>query len=152
MRRQLGAESRLINAILQKGRGLKEQWIQESGALLRLLRRRLKMTQAQLAKKSGIPQTNIANIESGKKRATLPTLEKLFAGMGFRLALLPVGEKNPDELIKVQAKKAASNSLQAVFGSMGLEDQMPTARKMREMVEEESHRLIQSETSRIWDE
>ena len=152
MRRQLGAESRLINAILQKGRGLKEQWIQESGALLRLLRRRLKMTQAQLAKKSGVPQTNIANIESGKKRATLPTLEKLFAGLGFRLALLPVGEKTPDELIKVQAKKAASNSLQAVFGSMGLEDQMPTARKMREMVEEESHRLIQSETSRIWDE
>ena len=79
-------------------------------------------------------------------------LEKLFAGMGFQLALLPVGEKKPDELIKVQAKKAASNSLQAVFGSMGLEDQMPTARKMKEMVEEECHRLIQSETSRIWDE
>ncbi|NGX48387.1 MAG: hypothetical protein K1000chlam3_01778 [Chlamydiae bacterium] len=152
MGRKLGAESRLIDEILQKGRGLKEQWIQESGVLLRLLRRRLKMTQAQLAKKSGVPQTNIANIESGKKRATLPTLEKLFSGMGFRLALLPVGEKKPDELIKVQAKKAASNSLQAVFGSMGLEDQMPTARKMKEMVEEESHRLIQSETSRIWDE
>lgn len=112
MGRKLGAESRLIDEILQKGRGLKEQWIQESGVLLRLLRRRLKMTQAQLAKKSGVPQTNIANIESGKKRATLPTLEKLFSGMEFRLALLPVCEKKPDELIKVQAKKAASNSLQ----------------------------------------
>lgn len=152
MKKRLGAEERLIDEILLKGKSFKEEWIQESGVLLRLLRRRLRMTQAQLSKKSNVPQTSIANIESGKKRPTLQTLEKLLRAMGMRLALLPVCTKKPDQVIREQAKKTAEKKLYPVFGSMGLEDQIPSKRKMQEMVREETERLIESHTSRIWDE
>jgi len=152
LKKSLGTEIRLIDEILLKGKSFKEEWIQESGVLLRLLRRRFRMTQAQLSKKSKVPQTSIANIESGKKKPTLQTIEKLLEAMGMRLALLPVCTKTADQLIREQAKSAAREKLHPVFGSMGLEDQLPSPKKMQEMVREETERLIESNTSRIWDE
>lgn len=45
------------------------------------------MTQAQLAEKSGIRQSNISRIESGACSPTVATLEQLAAGMGKKLKI-----------------------------------------------------------------
>ncbi|NGX37447.1 MAG: hypothetical protein K1000chlam2_00603 [Chlamydiae bacterium] len=146
------AEKQLIDTILRKGKRLKKELIQGPGTLLRLVRRRLRITQTQLAKISGVPQTNIASIESGKKRPTLATLNKLFAAMSFELAITPVCSSSPDELIRAQAQKAAKKNLDPVFSTMALEDQIPSPRKIKEMINNEAGRLMESETARIWDE
>jgi len=49
------------------------------------LRKELKLTQAELAKKSAVPRSTISKIESGERNATIHTLMKLAAGMGKEL-------------------------------------------------------------------
>ena len=48
-------------------------------------REKSNMTQAELAKKSGIPQCDISRIESGKGNPTLKTLRKIAQAFGKRL-------------------------------------------------------------------
>ena len=43
------------------------------------------MTQAQLAQKTGIPQSNISRIESGKYNPTIKSLRKIAAGLDKKL-------------------------------------------------------------------
>lgn len=45
------------------------------------------MTQAELAEKTGIRQSNISRIESGASSPTIDTLARLAAGMGKRLKI-----------------------------------------------------------------
>lgn len=57
-------------------------------ALIRALRGRLKMTQAQLAARAGLPQSHVARIEAGKVDARLGTLRRIFSAMSFELSLV----------------------------------------------------------------
>ena len=54
---------------------------------LRTARRFRKMTQKQLAKKSGLPQTTISKIEVGSISPTIATLIKIFDGLDIELAV-----------------------------------------------------------------
>ncbi len=45
------------------------------------------LTQKELAKISGLTQSNISNIENGTNRPTLPTLKKLADALGKRLVV-----------------------------------------------------------------
>jgi|BioPla2DNA2_1021312.scaffolds.fasta_scaffold08829_5 ribosome-binding protein aMBF1 (putative translation factor) len=45
------------------------------------------MTQAELAKKAELPQSNISRLESGNFNPTVQTLEKVAAGLGKKLTL-----------------------------------------------------------------
>jgi predicted transcriptional regulator len=45
------------------------------------------MTQAELAKKASLPQSNISRLESGTFNPTVQTLEKVAAGLGKKLEL-----------------------------------------------------------------
>lgn len=61
---------------------------QRLSTVIRRLRERQDMTQEQLAKKAGVTQGYIAQLESGlKKNPSLPTLKKLARALG-----VPVGE------------------------------------------------------------
>ncbi len=60
-----------------------------TGFYLRALRGKLRMSQAQLARRSGIDQGQIARIELGKIEAELKTLRKLFAAMFCDLLVIP---------------------------------------------------------------
>lgn len=58
------------------------------------LRQRLQLTQKGLAKKAGISQSQLANLESGKHSPRLITLVKIAASVGYRLEinLVPIDE------------------------------------------------------------
>lgn len=51
------------------------------------LRKNMKLTQAQLAQKSGMSQAAIARLESGRARPSLSTLEKIAAATGKQLTI-----------------------------------------------------------------
>lgn len=51
--------------------------------LVRLARQRANLSQRELARRSGVPQSVIARIESGARQPTLPTLDRILAGAGL---------------------------------------------------------------------
>ncbi len=148
----LEAEKKFIDTVLKAGKGLpKEVLFQEARVLIRSLRKRLRMTQKQLAKRIGLPQSYIAKLESGKTSPSLNTLEKIFRNLGCSLSLILVPEIDPETLLKKQAHLAAQKIVRRVAGTMALEDQLPRKEALEEMVISEQKRLLDSETSKIWD-
>ena len=55
------------------------------GAALRVLRQTAKLTQLQMADRSGIPQASLSRLESGKRDPRLSTLQKYAAGLGMSM-------------------------------------------------------------------
>ncbi len=60
-----------------------------TGFYLRALRGKLRMSQAQLARRSAIDQGQIARIELGQVEAELKTLRKLFGSLFCDLLIIP---------------------------------------------------------------
>ncbi|MGH3349407.1 MAG: helix-turn-helix domain-containing protein [Nocardioides sp.] len=71
----------------------------EVGALLRQARRVRGLTQRDLASRTGIAQTTIARIESGRTHPTTATVARLLAGTGFRAQIELVNTIRPSELL-----------------------------------------------------
>jgi transcriptional regulator with XRE-family HTH domain len=61
----------------------------KAARILRHARRRVGMTQRDLARVTGMPQPAIARIERGAVTPGLDTLERLLAGVGMTLELVP---------------------------------------------------------------
>ena len=109
------------------------------------------MTQKQLANRADLPQSYIAKIESGSKKPPIETLEKIFRSLNCSLTFLLIPEVDVDQLLEQQARMAAEKRVKYVAGTMALEDQLPSKKHLREMVEEEKKELLSSETTKIWD-
>jgi transcriptional regulator with XRE-family HTH domain len=60
-----------------------------AGRMLREARRRARLTQRQLAAKSGIPQETIARIERGRADPRVNTLDRLLAACEMGLEVMP---------------------------------------------------------------
>jgi len=60
-----------------------------AGRMLRDARRRARLTQRELAAKSGIPQETIARIERGRVDPRVNTLDRLLAACEFGLEVMP---------------------------------------------------------------
>lgn len=60
-----------------------------AGRMLREARARARMTQRQLAEKSGIPQETIARIERGRADPRVNTLDRLLEACEFGLEVMP---------------------------------------------------------------
>jgi|JI9StandDraft_1071089.scaffolds.fasta_scaffold415650_1 predicted DNA-binding mobile mystery protein A len=120
-------------------------------SIIRLLRKRLHMTQKQLAARSGIPQSFVSKLESGDQEPTLKTLRKLFKALSCSLVVVPVAQEPFDDVLWRQAKKYAQKNLDYVEGTMSLEKQLPDKQFMEALLEDETKRLLYSKTSQIWD-
>ena len=64
------------------------KWVDFVAARIRELRLQAGLTQAQLAKRSGLPQSHVSRLEGGKHSPSRVTLEKLAAALGRPLAEL----------------------------------------------------------------
>lgn len=83
---QIGLEKDLQNPEFKKEWDALELDFQIQAALMKA-RIDANMTQAELAKKSGVRQSNISRIESGAVIPRLDTLEKLAQAMGKKLKI-----------------------------------------------------------------
>lgn len=129
----------------EDGRGISE------GELIALLRKRLHMSQKQLAKRAGLPQSFISKIESGKQEPNLKTLRKLFWALTCELVIVPVVHRSFDEILKKQARKYVEKHFQYVEGTMSLEKQLPDPKFSKAFLEEEVQKLLYSGSSEIWE-
>lgn len=62
--------------------------------LLREARKRSGLTQAELAKRAGVPQSTVGRIESGVRVPSIEMLERLIRAAGFELRVA-LGEPDP---------------------------------------------------------
>lgn len=67
--------------------------------LVRALRSALRMSQAQMARRCGLPRQHIAKIESGEVALRLDTLARLLKAMFCELVLLPRPLKRPGDAL-----------------------------------------------------
>lgn len=150
--KHIPAEKRLVDQIIKVGTRLpKELFDLEPRIFVRALRRRLRMTQKQLAHRVKIPQSYLAKIESGKVVPGLPTLQKIFHAMGCTCAFVIGVQIHPDVLLKHQIELAAIRKMQYVTGTMTLEEQKPSEKELKNLKENETKKLYGSESSQIWD-
>lgn len=98
-----------------------------AGRVLRYARRQAGLTQRALAAKTGVPQPQIARIESGAVSPRLDTLERLMAGIGVALEVSPrIGDGVDRSLIRaslardpetrIRAAEAAARNLATFLG------------------------------------
>ena len=59
----------------------------EAGALLREARSRVGLSQSELARRAGVPQSVVSEYESGHRQPAVPTLARLVAATGHELTL-----------------------------------------------------------------
>ncbi len=120
------------------------QWIRD-------LRKRLHMSQKQLAKRAKITQSQLSLIESGKSKASVLMLEKIFEALFCEIMILPLSNQDLDSILQKQSKLAAKKQLSSLMGTMALENQLPSKEYLEKKIEEVSHDLLRSGSTEIWD-
>ena len=121
-------------------------------ALVRMVREKLFMTQAQLAKRAGVPQSHIAKIEIGKMHPRLDTLQKILKALHCDLLLVPKPVQDLDAIIHEKISQVAKKKVDGVAGTMRLEDQTPPFELLEDMRHGEESKLLRNPTSKIWEE
>lgn len=119
--------------------------------LVRLVREQIGMTQVQLAKRCGMSQSNVADIERGKVDIQVGTLRKIFQALSCRLVIAPRPEQNLEDLVKSQARRAAVKRVKRVSGTMAMEQQKPTETALEDLIRSEQEKLLNRRSSEIWD-
>lgn len=118
---------------------------------IKLYRKRLRMTQRQLAQRAGLTQPYIAKLERGHSEVTLASLKKIFNALYCDVVLLPIPNQDFDQIIEARAKMRATKKLQYIKGTMALEEQLPKRSMIRTLIYDETKKLIESNSSEIWE-
>ena len=87
--------------------------------LIRKLRNNLHISQAQLAERTGLPQSHIAKIESGKTDAQLQTIKKILDALNCDMLVLPKPRMRFNEMIAQQAQDLAQWRVSTRYGNDG---------------------------------
>ena len=121
---------------------------------MRAIREALGMTTGQLAKRLGVQQPRVIELERGEAsgKITVQSLERAAEALGCRLVYVLVPEKRLADTIRERASLVAERHLAAVEQTMLLEGQAVTNMSQRK----ESHRRLVEELlrrpARLWDE
>jgi predicted DNA-binding mobile mystery protein A len=121
---------------------------------LRAIRNALGMTTAQLARRLGVSQPRVIELEQSEVsgKVTLNTLQRAAEALGCRLVYVLVPEKPLAETVRDRAELLAQRQQSDVEHTMRLEDQAVSSktasRELRERLIEELLRR----PARLWDE
>jgi predicted DNA-binding mobile mystery protein A len=112
------------------------------------------MTTGQLAKRLGVQQPRVIELERGEASGniTVQSLERAAEALGCRLVYALIPERPLADTIRQRASLVADRQLASVDQTMALEAQAVT----NEAVRKESHRRLMEELlrrpARLWDE
>lgn len=120
------------------------------GALIKMIRSQLGMSQTVLAKRAGIPQSTISRIEKGLKDTNISTLNKVLSALFCDFVILPILTESIDALRQKQARKQAENHIRYLKGTMSLEQQQPDTKFLEELLKQEENRLLRTPGSKLW--
>lgn len=119
------------------------------GDWIRILRDRLRMTQAELAKRAHITQANLAAIESGKADPQVGTLRRIYQALWCDLNIEPRLKKPLEEIVRGRAATVALKRLKHTMGTMALENQAPDKETFKRLLEKRTDEILRSRRKHI---
>lgn len=122
------------------------------GDWVRIIRNKLRMTQAELARRAHITQPHLASIEAGKGNPQLDTIRRLFESLHCSFVIEPNPEKPLDEILRGRARSIALKRLKQSMGTMALEGQAPEAEMFKELLEKNTDDILQNSSENLWAE
>lgn len=153
MKRNSPSEAILTEEIMKSSQQLKKTLRGLSiGALIKLIRLQLGMSQKIVAKRAKVPQSTVSRIEQGKNDITLSTLNKILNALSSDLIIAPLLRDSVQSIRRKQAKKIVAKQVDYLVGTMHLEGQEPDTRFIEELTHQEEERLLQGPNSKLWEE
>jgi len=121
---------------------------------VRAIRDALGMTTGQMAKRMGVAQPRISELEKAEIHGsiTLGSMERAAAALGCRLVYVLIPEKPLRETRKDRAQAIAERQLSAVEQTMRLEAQEVTDRTDRQATLNSQVEKLLQRPARLWDE
>jgi predicted DNA-binding mobile mystery protein A len=121
---------------------------------LRAIRDALGMTTAQYARRLGVSQPRIVELEKSEQSGsvTLNTLQRAAEALGCRLVYVLVPERPLAEVVTERATLIAERQSKAVEHTMRLEDQAVKDKRAARALREEAIKDLLKRPARLWDE
>ena len=125
----------------------KEGWI-------RTIRKALRMSGQQLAKRLGVGKAQVSQMELGEvdDRITLKQLRRAAEALDCTLTYALIPNQSIQTMIETQALKKAKAVVTWADTQMKLEAQQLSEEKLAEMIEREVKHLVQSIPRDLWDD
>jgi len=120
------------------------------GALIRSIRTQLGMSQKELAKRAGVPQSTVSRIEQEQRDVSLSTLHKILSAISCDLVIAPLLQDSIDAIRHKQARKTAVKHVRYLKGTMNLENQQPDSRFIEVLLKQEEEHLLQGPNAKLW--
>lgn len=115
---------------------------------IRTIRDALGMTSSQLAKRLGVSQARIIQMEQNESNLKLSTLKKIAQALDCSFAYGLVPKKPLSQTIEERALKKARSIASGVNVNMALENQ---AVETQELIDDTKNELLEKNISSIWD-
>jgi predicted DNA-binding mobile mystery protein A len=121
---------------------------------LRAVRNALGMTTAQFARRLGIAQPSVVELEKSEaeRRITLQTLDRAAEALGCRVVYVLIPDKSLETTITERARLVAERNLAAVEQTMQLEDQAVADQTARDEALRGVMAALLKKPARLWDE
>jgi predicted DNA-binding mobile mystery protein A len=121
---------------------------------LRAVRDALGMTTAQLARRLGVSQPRIVELEHSEVSGgvTLNTLQRAAEALGCRLVYVLVPERPLADTVRERAEAVAGRQLADVEHTMRLEDQAVTSKEVGKALRRQRVEELLRRPARLWDE
>lgn len=121
---------------------------------IRAIRDALGMTTSQYAKRLGVSQPRIVELEKSEQNGgvTLNTLQRAAEALGCRLVYVLVPERPLAEVITERAAEIAERQSRAIEQTMRLEDQAVEDNRAAQALREQAIEDLLKHPARLWDE
>lgn len=121
---------------------------------LRAIRDALGMTTAQFARRLGVSQPRIVELEQSEVSGgvTLKTLQRAAEALGCRLVYALVPDQPLEDTVRARAELIAARQSSAVEHTMRLEDQAVTTKKAGKELRQRRIEELMLRPARLWDE
>jgi len=119
---------------------------------IKLLRKYLRMTQAELAKRSQLSQSHIVKIEMGQPNIQINTLRKVFEALSCNLVIQPqpFKSKSLETVRRNRARIVALKRLKQTMGTMALEGQSPESETFKKILEKKTDEILNDPREKLW--
>jgi len=120
------------------------------GDWIRILRTRLRMSQADLAERAHVSQSHLAGIEGSKIDPQVSTLKRIFDALSCNMVVVPSPKKPIDDFLRGQARSVALKRLKHAMGTMALEGQAPDGDVFRQLLEKRTNEILSDPREKLW--
>ena len=117
---------------------------------LKQTREKLGMTQEQLARRAGVTQSMIAEMESGRSNLCMVTIQKLAEALNCTAMIGLMPQKDPDAILDERSTKLALEIISATSGSTAIELQLPDKGFIDSQLQKTKEDILKYHRSALW--